>query len=377
MLGALFLGSSFSEDLVADKMMNKSTSKILLLILFLSIPVVFLVVAAIGIMVGFTLTSATSTASSSSTLSGEEIETEILTIAANYAADQDLTVAQERLNTLKLPNSNQYVSFMVDRYIQENRGPNDVDTRNLFMLADALGVGTEAMVMALASPTQTPTPTLPPTSTPTITPLPTQAPTEALPTTAVEAPPPTDTAIPPTDTPVPAPPTDTPVPLPTSAPAPPTNTPEPTATPEPPKPAVDYIVAEAYLMTNPSYNSCPGWHQIFVNVVDVNGNPIDGVAVQDTFNAVPPHISGEKGPGKLEYDLWNNGFSLIVVKNADGSPATSEVTPKLSSWDEDIPDEWLVQANYCRDMADCAARKSHNQLCRGHYAYTVTFKRTH
>lgn len=357
--------------------MNKSTSKILLLILFLSIPVIFLIVAVAGIIVGFGLTSATSTASSGPVLSGEEIETEILTIAASYATDKDLTVAQERLNTLELPNSSQYVSFMVDRYIQENRGPNDAETQNLFMLADALGVGTEAMVVALASPTPAMTPTLPatPTPTPTITPLPTQPAAEVLtPPTEVAAP--TDTPAPaPTDTP--APPTDTPVPLPTNTPAPPTNTPEPTATPEPPKPAVDFVVAEAYLMPNPSYNSCPGWHQIFVNVLDVNGNPIDGVAIQDTYNAVPPHVSGEKGPGKLEYDLWNNGFALTVAKNADGSPATSEVTPKLSSWDEDIPDEWLVQANYCRDMADCAARKSHNQLCRGHYAYTVTFKRTY
>jgi hypothetical protein len=131
------------------------------------------------------------------------------------------------------------------------------------------------------------------------------------------------------------------------------------------------------MVPNPSYNSCPGAHQIFVTVVDANGAPLDGVMVEDTFHAVPPHITGEKGPGKLEYDLWNNGFSLQVTKNQDSSPAASEVTPKLSSWDEDIPDEWLVQANYCKDLADCAARKANNQLCRGHYSYNVLFKRTY
>jgi hypothetical protein len=225
----------------------------------------------------------------------------------------------------------------------------------------------------LAPPTQVVTPTLPPTSTstPTITPLPTDTATVVVPVAVA----PTDTPVPPTDTL--APPTDTPVPLPTEPPPPPTDTPEPTPTPEPTRPPVDYVVAEAYLMPNPSYNSCPGWHSIFVNVVDANGNLMDGVTIQDTFNAVPPHLTGEKGAGKLEYDLWNNGYSLMVTKNPDGSPATSEVTPKMSSWDEDIPDEWLVQANYCRDMADCAARKSSNQLCRGHYSYTVTFKRTY
>jgi hypothetical protein len=307
-------------------------------------------------------------------LSDEEIEAEILKIAADYATTGDLEATQERLKALSLPNSGQYISFMVDRYIQENRGPEDTDTRNLFLLANALGTSTEAMMMVMAA-TATPeeaTATPPPTATP----IPEQIQAvETTPTSTITPIPPTDTPAPPTETPLP--PTETPLPEPTAIPAPPTNTPEPTATPEPTKPPVDFAVAEAHMVTNPSYNSCPGAHQIYVTVVDVNGNPIDGVTVEDTFHAVPPKITGEKGPGKVEYDLWNNGFSLVVTKNLDGAPATSEVTPKLSSWDEDIPDEWLVQANYCRDMADCAARKAHNQLCRGHYSYNVVFKRTY
>ncbi|RMF03225.1 MAG: hypothetical protein D6768_06400 [Chloroflexi bacterium] len=122
---------------------------------------------------------------------------------------------------------------------------------------------------------------------------------------------------------------------------------------------------------------CRGMHEIFVSVVDAAGNPIDGVAVQDTFQAVPPLISGSKGPGKLEFDLWKNGFSLHVVNKADGSPATSETTAKLSSVDTDIPDEWLAQGGYCADVADCATRKSINQLCLGHYSYEVVFQRTY
>jgi hypothetical protein len=120
-----------------------------------------------------------------------------------------------------------------------------------------------------------------------------------------------------------------------------------------------------------------GKHQIFVTVLDVGGNPLDGVTVEDTFQAVPPKVSGEKGPGKLEYDLWKNGFSLHVTKKEDGSPATSQTTDKLSSVDEDIPDDWLLQAHYCSDPADCAARKGSNQLCRGHYSYFVTFQKAY
>lgn len=298
----------------------------------------------------------------------EEVEAQVLLVAADYNNSGDLELARQQLSALALPNPEQYVSFMVDRYLQEGRNLDDTDLMNLFALADALGTATPSMVVALSTPTSIPTPTLPPTATPPPTDTPTSIPTEA----PTEEPTPTQEALP-TDTPVP---TDTLEP-PTPTLGPPTNTPEPTATPEPPKPAVDFVVAEAYLIRNPTYNSCPGSHQIFVTVVDAAGSPIDGVTVEDTFRAVPPKISGEKGPGKLEYDLWNNGFSLQVTKKIDGSPAASDVTPKLSSWDEDIPNEWLVEANYCLDLNDCLQRKSNNQLCRGHYSYNVTFQRTY
>ncbi len=358
-------------------MKRSLSSNVLLIIAVIVVPVFCLALSVAGVFVGYGVTAAASSVDEETAgleMNSEEVEAEILAIAAEYAANNDIQAAVARLEALELPNSGQYVSFMVDRYIQENHGEDDVETQNLFLLANALGTGTTSMTMALATltpiPTATPLPQPTDTPVPTSTPLPpTDTPEEPTPT---ETPAPTDTAIPPTDTPVP--PTDTPAPAP---PPPPTDVPEPTAIPEPPKPAVDFVVAEAYLIRNPTYNSCPGSHQIFVTITDVNGNVLDGVTVEDTFRSVPPHVSGDKGPGKLEYDLWNNGFSLEVTKKQDGSPSTSEVTPKLSSWDEDIPDEWLVQANYCLDMADCAARKSSNSLCRGHYAYNVTFKRTY
>lgn len=336
-------------------------SKILFIIAIIVVPFFLLALAIAGVFVGYGLTSAATTGQEPK-VNRAQVETKILDIAADYASTKDLNSARQRLSTLGLPNTDQYVSFMVDRYIQEKRGTADIDTQNLFVLAEALGATTPSQVAALA----TSTPTLAPTATPTATPLPTETPTAT----------PTPTQVAPTDTPVPDVPTETPVP-PTNTPGPPTNTPEPTATPVPTSPPVDYVIAEAYLIPNPSYGGCPGAHSIFVTVVDVNGNPMDGVAIEDSGHAVPPKLSGEKGPGKLEYDLWKNGFSLYVSKNPDGSPATSDITPKLSSVDEDIPNEWLIQANYCRDMNDCLQRKSSNQLCRGHYAYNVIFKRTH
>lgn len=344
-------------------------SKMFIIVAVIVLPLACIALAIGGVLVGFAATASTSAEGTilDTGANPEQTDAEILAIAADFAADNDVNAAQARLTALEIPNQAQYVSFMVDKYIQQNSDPANIDTQNLFNLARALGTSTESMAMVLATPTFTPSPTLPPTQTPVPTETPTPAPTDT------PAPLPTDTPVP-TATPAP---TDTPVPAPTSPPAPPTNTPEPTATPEPPKPAVDFVVAKAQMNTNPHYGSCPGAQQIFVTVVDASGNPLDGVTVEDTFRAVPPHVSGEKGPGKLEYDLWDNGYALQITKKQGGAPATSDVTPKLSTWDEDIPNEWLVQANYCKDMADCATRKANNQLCRGHYSYQVIFQRTY
>jgi len=306
-------------------------------------------------------------------------DAQVLAIAASYASTKEVDTARSQLDALGIPNPDQYVAFMIDRYLQENRSHDDQSLQNLYQLAVALGSSTEAMAALLEQPT--------PTATNTATPLPTETPTDV----PTEEPIPTETAMPmPTDTPIPIPtetpteepteeptPTETPIPEDTPTPAPPTNTPEPTATPEPEKPAVDFAIAEQRMYTIDENGGCRGSHQIFVTILDVNGNPLDGVGVVDTYGAVPMHMSGEKGPGKLEYDLWNNGFQLTVAQDANGAPVTSEVTAKLSSWDEDIPDEWLVQNGYCADMGDCAVRKGSNQLCRGHYSYSVIFKKTH
>jgi len=336
------------------------SKKTILLIIALAVPLFCLIVMVVGGL-GF---GAYSTFASNPEVNEAEAEGQILQIAADFASTGDLEAAQTQLEALGMPNEKQYLSFMLDRYIQEGRGqdPEDTELQNLLVLAEALGATTPMMVASLSTPTPIPTPTLPPTSTPLPTDTPTPAPTDI---PATETPVPTDTPLP----------TDTPENTPT--PAPPTNTPEPTATPEPTQPPVDYVIAEQRMFSQQENGGCRGSHQIFVTVVDAGGNLLDGVTVEDTFQAVPPHVSGEKGSGKLEFDLWKNGFSLHVTKKADGSPATSEVTAKLSSVDGDIPDEWLLAGGYCSSLADCATRKTINQLCLGHYSYSVTFKRTY
>lgn len=165
-------------------------------------------------------------------------------------------------------------------------------------LAAALATATAttvptATLTATASPTLTSTPsptatlTPAPTSTPTLTPTATPSPTFTVMPTAT----PSSTA---TLSPTPA---DTPTPT----PVPPTPTPT-----ETPKPAVDFRIASWRLWPLALNSGCAkGMHEIFIHVLDVNGQPLDGIVLGDTWNNVEV-TSGNKGPGRTEIDLWTN-----------------------------------------------------------------------
>jgi hypothetical protein len=214
------------------------------------------------------------------------------------------------------------------------------------------------------TPTVSPTPTATPSPTHTPTPRPSHTPTVT----------PSDTPVPPSDTPSP-----TPIPLP------------PTDTPTPTPPAVDFVIVHQRMWTNEenggvspggSVTGCGYGHQIYITVIDAAGNPLDGVVIGDTFNN-PRHISGEKGPGHTEYDLYMNGYRLLVVEDASaGRPVTSQVSDVMSSNDWEIPIPWLIDAHYCASEEECLQRRadpnreSQNSLCWGHYSYEITFQRT-
>jgi len=172
----------------------------------------------------------------------------------------------------------------------------------------------DQLALLIASPTPTPTNTPTPTQTP--VPTPTASPTAT----------PTATPIPPTPTPeptaTPVPPTPTPTAKPkavvASKPKPPTPT---------PTPAVDFVVVEKRTLT-----ACENHLNtvLFVEVLDVNGNPLDGVPVifNTADDANPAQsVSGVKGPGKCEFvlicsDIVNGceGWKVYVAP-----PFTTEV----------------------------------------------------
>jgi hypothetical protein len=203
-------------------------------------------------------------------------------------------------------------------------------------------------------PTFTPSPEW--TATPTVTETPTDTPTP----TATNTPPPTDTPES----------TNTPRPVNTPKPAVPTDTPTTAATPTP---EVDFVVTKQDVMKIVENGSCNWRQNIFVSVVDVNDKPIDGLIVSDKWNNLT-HVTGDKGPGKVVFDLWKNSLELFIKSDQSGKPFRSQTTRRLSSDKPEISD--MIQGGVCKNEAECQAKIASNSFCYGHYAYEVAFKRT-
>lgn len=222
-----------------------------------------------------------------------------------------------------------------------------------------------------------------------VTATPMLIPTSALPTdTSIPSPIGTST-LPPTNTPA-FTPTGTSAPAPTITPTAPPVPPADTPTPTPPP--YDFVIVHQRMWTNEenggvsqngSVTGCGYGHQIYVWVIDAAGNPLDGVVIGDTYDN-PRHISGEKGPGHAQYDLYMNGYRLLVVEDTNaGRPVTSQVSEVMSSNDWEIPIPWLIEAHYCATEQECLERRADpnrpdrgSSLCWGHYSHEITFQRT-
>lgn len=120
---------------------------------------------------------------------------------------------------------------------------------------------------------------------------------------------------------------------------------------------------------------CIGNHSIYVTVLEgpPPGKPLDGIVLGDTFNNVEI-ASGSKGPGTAEFTLWMNTMSIKVKRHIDGTEYTSEESFPFTAHDELIPAEVLAANGYCEGSVEkCRDAQQHNQVCRGHYSYKVTF----
>lgn len=230
--------------------------------------------------------------------------------------------------------------------------------------------GPVAQLLATPTPTETstPTPTWTPQPTFTATATPTATPTASA--TFTPTPPPTST---PTSTPTA---TETPLPTDTPPPTPVPATPTPTETPAP---ALDFRIASWRLWPLALNSGCAkGMHEIFITVLDASGAPLDNVIVGDSWNNVEV-MSGQKGPGKAEIDLWTNTMEIVVKRDAvTGQEYSSEISFPFSSYMTTIPNHLMIEAGYCANDLECDwKRQNESYYCGGHYSWEVIFQKTH
>jgi uncharacterized protein YraI len=120
---------------------------------------------------------------------------------------------------------------------------------------------------------------------------------------------------------------------------------------------------------------CGQGRQLLVNVLDANGNRLNGVAVQVQYGARETELTGAqgKGDGVAEFVL-GGGQDVKVIRDVDARTVTSDVATGLSTNPANIPHDILMSARYCQDEASCKHFAETNS-CAGHFSWTVTFKR--
>jgi hypothetical protein len=137
----------------------------------------------------------------------------------------------------------------------------------------------------------------------------------------------------------------------------------------------DFCVTYQAMVPMAENGGCIGNHSIYITVLEgpPPGRPMDGVVIGDTYNNVEVG-SGSHGPGRTEITLWMNSMILTAKRHQNGTPYTSEESFNFTSHDELIPAEVLAVNGYCEgDVEKCRVAQQHNQVCRGHYSWRVTF----
>lgn len=166
-------------------------------------------------------------------------------------------------------------------------------------------------------------------------------------------------------------------------PTPTPSTPGATATPAPPSSGNQYVLVQKRLLDpyenggsldGPSVH-CGLSRRLIVNVLDANGNRVNGVAVQVLYGAKEIVVTGSqgRGDGVAEFVL-GGGQDATVVRDAGGQAVTSDVATGLSTNPASIPFDILQSAQYCQDEESCR-RFAEGNSCNGHFSWNVTFQR--
>ena len=124
-----------------------------------------------------------------------------------------------------------------------------------------------------------------------------------------------------------------------------------------------------------------GEHNIFVTVVDPGGAPIDGVRIREVFTGIV-HVTGEKGPGRVDYDIYMNGGGQVEVVDEANNP----LSPQTRGHERQparlgfVPGRRILQLQAYPDVDSCRAgweARDFRYMPNSHYVYDVVFQRTY
>lgn len=119
-----------------------------------------------------------------------------------------------------------------------------------------------------------------------------------------------------------------------------------------------------------------GQHLIFVNVIDENGQGIDGAVVKDALADDLHIVTGSKGPGRAEFEMFWEPYKLYVASIPAG-PVTSQISNQMNTAKPHIPDIIGKLGPPENEYAICPTPDDRCEppFFHAHWSYEITFQK--
>lgn len=119
-----------------------------------------------------------------------------------------------------------------------------------------------------------------------------------------------------------------------------------------------------------------GQHMIFITVLDENGAGIDGAVVKDALADDFSIVTGSKGPGKAEFEMFWEPYKLYVASTPSG-PVTSQISNQMNTAKPHIPDIVGKMGPPENEYAICPTidDRCEPPFFHAHWSYEITFQR--
>ena len=115
---------------------------------------------------------------------------------------------------------------------------------------------------------------------------------------------------------------------------------------------------------------------IFINVLDENGQGINGAVVKDALADIFSIVTGSKGPGRTEFEMFWEPYKLYVASIPSG-PVTSQISNQMNTAKPHIPDIVGIMGPADNEYAICPTidDRCEPPFFHAHWSYEVTFQK--